>query len=129
MSALPAREPTASRAVPGSIAAAQWAQIQAVAPQAAAKAAVLFDHLWRQTPLSQSILIRAANRPDSETTVVSLARLGGAPGSFEVLERGDWTAAFDIGVFGATNRLPKELVIDVANLFRDPQRFNACALG
>ncbi len=35
MSALPAREPTASRAVPGSIAAAQWAQIRAVAPQAA----------------------------------------------------------------------------------------------
>jgi hypothetical protein len=88
--------------------------VMAVAPQAAAKAAVLFDNLWRQTPLSQAVLIRAANRPDSETTVVSLARLGGAPGSFEVLERGDWTAAFDIGVFGATNRLPKELVIDVA---------------
>jgi len=35
VSALPAREPTASRAVPGSIAAAQWAQIRAVAPQAA----------------------------------------------------------------------------------------------
>ena len=35
MSALPAREPTASRAVPGSIAAAQWAQIRAAAPQAA----------------------------------------------------------------------------------------------
>ena len=36
MSALPARGPAASRAVPGSIAAAQWAQIQAAAPQAAA---------------------------------------------------------------------------------------------
>jgi hypothetical protein len=35
VSALPAREPTAGRAVPGSIAAAQWAQIRAVAPQAA----------------------------------------------------------------------------------------------
>ena len=35
MSALPAPGPAASRAVPGSIAAAQWAQIQAAAPQAA----------------------------------------------------------------------------------------------
>jgi hypothetical protein len=33
VSALPDREPAASRAVPGSIAAAQWAQIQAAAPQ------------------------------------------------------------------------------------------------
>ena len=36
MSALPAPGPAASRAVPGSIAAARWAQIQAAAPQAAA---------------------------------------------------------------------------------------------
>jgi site-specific recombinase XerD len=35
VSALPAREPAASRAVAGSIAAAQWAQIQAAAPQVA----------------------------------------------------------------------------------------------
>jgi hypothetical protein len=34
--ALPARGPAASRAVPGSIAAAQWAQIRVAAPQAAA---------------------------------------------------------------------------------------------
>ncbi len=33
MSALPARGPAASRAVPGSTAAAQWAQIRAEAPQ------------------------------------------------------------------------------------------------
>jgi site-specific recombinase XerD len=36
VSALPARGPAPSRAVPGSIAAAQWAQIRADAPQAAA---------------------------------------------------------------------------------------------
>ena len=36
MSALPARGPAPGRAVPGSIAAAQWAQIRAEAPQAAA---------------------------------------------------------------------------------------------
>ena len=36
VSALPARGPAASRAVPGSIAAAQWAQIRAAAPQVAA---------------------------------------------------------------------------------------------
>ena len=36
MSALPARGPDASRAVPGSIAAAQWAQIRAAAPQVTA---------------------------------------------------------------------------------------------
>ena len=36
MSALPAREPAPSRAVPGSIAAAQWAQLRAAAPQVTA---------------------------------------------------------------------------------------------
>jgi site-specific recombinase XerD len=36
VSALPAREPAASRAVAGSIAAVQWAQIEAAAPQLAA---------------------------------------------------------------------------------------------
>ena len=36
MSALPARGPAASRAVPGSIAAAQWAQIRPAAPQVTA---------------------------------------------------------------------------------------------
>jgi hypothetical protein len=35
VSALPAREPAAGRAVPGSVAAAQRAQIRAVAPPAA----------------------------------------------------------------------------------------------
>ena len=36
MSALPDSGPAGNRAVPGSIAAAQWAQIRAAAPQAAA---------------------------------------------------------------------------------------------
>ena len=36
MSALPAREPAPSRAVPGSIAAAEWAQLRAAAPQVTA---------------------------------------------------------------------------------------------
>ena len=36
MSALPAREPAASRAVPGSAAAAQWAQFRSGAPQVTA---------------------------------------------------------------------------------------------
>jgi hypothetical protein len=36
VSALPAGEPAASRAVPGSTAAAQWAQIRAEAPQVTA---------------------------------------------------------------------------------------------
>ncbi len=36
MSALPASGPAASRAVPGSIAAAQWAQLRAAAPQVTA---------------------------------------------------------------------------------------------
>jgi site-specific recombinase XerD len=36
VSALPARVPAAGRAVPGSIAAAQWAQLEAASPQAAA---------------------------------------------------------------------------------------------
>ena len=36
MSALPARGPAPSRAVPGGIAAAQWAQIRAAAPQVTA---------------------------------------------------------------------------------------------
>jgi len=86
----------------------------AVAAPAAAKAAVLFDALWRSTPIAPAVLVRAANRPQGDSAIISLTALGGAGGSFEVLERGDWTAAFDIGVLGPTGRLPSELVVDVA---------------
>jgi hypothetical protein len=75
---------------------------------------VLFDALWRSTPIVPAVLVRAANRPQGDSAIISLTALGGAGGSFEVLERGDWTAAFDIGVLGPTGRLPSELVVDVA---------------
>jgi hypothetical protein len=86
----------------------------AVAPPAAAKAAVLFDVLWRQTPIVPAVLVRSADRPQIDTATVSLSRLGGSAANFEVLERSDWTAAFDLGVLGPGGRLPVELVIDVA---------------
>ena len=86
----------------------------AVAPPAAAKAAVLFDVLWRQTPIVPAVLVRTADRPRIDTAIVSLSRLGGSAANFEVLERSDWTAAFDLGVLGPGGRLPVELVIDVA---------------
>ena len=86
----------------------------AVAPAAAAKAAVLFDALWRRTPIVPGVLVRGADRPQIDSAIVSLSRLGGSPATFEVLERSDWTAAFDLGALGPGGRLPVELVIDIA---------------
>ena len=74
---------------------------------------MLFDALWRQTAIVPSVVIRAADRPQIDDDRF-LSRLGGSAGSFEVLERGDWTAAFDLGVLGPSGRLPVELVVDVA---------------
>lgn len=86
----------------------------AVAPDAGAKAAGLFDDLWRKIAISKSVVIRSANDSSSESSAVSLTRLGGAATSFDVLERGDWTASFDLGALASDGRMPTRLELDVS---------------
>ena len=85
----------------------------AVAPDAGATAAGLFDSLWRKIAVTKSVVVRSANEIAGEASSVSLTRLGGATG-FDVLERGDWTATFDLGALASDGRLPARLELDVS---------------
>ncbi|MCB8822797.1 cellulose biosynthesis cyclic di-GMP-binding regulatory protein BcsB [Microvirga rosea] len=86
----------------------------AIAPDAGAKAAGLFDDLWRRLAVSRSVVIRNANDGSGDASAVSLARLGGTAMSFDVLERGDWSATFDLGALASDGRVPSRLELDVS---------------
>ncbi|KAB0264457.1 cellulose biosynthesis cyclic di-GMP-binding regulatory protein BcsB [Microvirga brassicacearum] len=86
----------------------------AVAPDAGATAAGLFDDHWRRIAVSKAVVIRSANDASGKASAVSLTRLGGAATSFDVLERGDWSAAFDLGALASDGRVPTRIELDVS---------------
>jgi len=86
----------------------------AVAPDAGAQAAGLFDELWRKIPTSKSVVLRGVNDNAGDASAVSLVRLGGSATSFDVLERGDWSATFDLGRLASDGRVPSRLEVDVS---------------
>lgn len=88
--------------------------LMAVAPDAGAKAAGLFDDLWRRLAVSKSVVIRSVNDNSGDASAVSLARLGGTATSFDVQERGDWSATFDLGALASDGRVPSRLELDVS---------------
>jgi len=83
VSALPARGPAASRAVPGSIAAAQWAQIRAAAPQVTAtiqrylQRLGVFLELLADRVRSSAVLLRE----DELRRLLLASKRGGRPGA------------------------------------------------
>lgn len=74
----------------------------------------LFDSYWRNISGSPSLIPRAAHKPDTKESFILLKNLGGSPGSFDVMSRADWTAAFDIAEVASDGRVPSELVLDVS---------------
>jgi len=85
-----------------------------VAPDAGAKAAGLFDDMWRKVAVSKSLVVRSANDSAGTGSAVSLTRLGGTATSFDVLERGDWTATFDLAALASDGRVPNRLELEVS---------------
>lgn len=82
--------------------------------QAGANFASLFDNVWRNISGAPALTVRSAHKPRSEESFILLKNLGGAPGSFDVMSRADWTASFDIAEVASEGRVASELVLDIA---------------
>jgi len=75
----------------------------------------MLTSIWRPTAVVSNIRVTAANVPGSEDrSAIGVGRLGGQPGTFDVLERGDWTANFDLASLHSRGRQPKRFQIDVS---------------
>jgi hypothetical protein len=85
-----------------------------IAPDAGAKAAGLFGEFWRGISVSPALAVQTIDRPRSDGAIVTLKNLGGAPGSFDVLGRAEWTASFDLEAVSADGRRPSTLLLDVS---------------
>lgn len=85
-----------------------------LAGDAGAQAAGLFSSYWNQVAVAPALVVKTAGPPTHDAAAVSLAYLGGKPGSFDVLAHADWNASFDIGAVAADGRVPAKLVLDVA---------------
>ena len=67
----------------------------AVAPDAGAQAAGVFNAAWRRILVSRQVQVQTATPPQSfQGDGVRLSALGGAPDSFDVVSRGDWNVNF-----------------------------------
>ncbi|NUU04639.1 hypothetical protein [Herbaspirillum robiniae] len=83
-------------------------------PQAGTAFASMFDSYWRNISGAPNLIARTAHKPGTGEDFILLKNLGGAPGSFDVMSRADWTASFDIAEVASDGRLPSELVLDVS---------------
>jgi hypothetical protein len=87
----------------------------AVAADAGAQAAGLFDNTLRPVLTTDSVVAPIAN-PDARDTgpVVRLSSLGGSAQTFDVLARGDWTVSFPLAAVSADSRMPSKIVLYLA---------------
>ncbi|VVE27320.1 hypothetical protein PCA20602_03462 [Pandoraea capi] len=82
----------------------------AIAGDAGAQAAGLFDDALRRLLVSNNVTAPIAHTPDIEDkTVVRLSSLGGSADSFDVLARGDWTLSFPLSAVASSGRMPGEI--------------------
>ncbi|VVE40844.1 hypothetical protein PFI31113_04117 [Pandoraea fibrosis] len=82
----------------------------AIAGDAGAQAAGLFDDSLRRLLVSNNVTAPIAHTPDIEDKqVVRLSSLGGSADSFDVLARGDWTVSFPLTAVASGGRMPGEI--------------------
>ena len=87
----------------------------AVAADAGAQGAGVFDTAWRHILASRQVQVQTASPPSSfQDGSLRLTSLGGSAASFDVVARGDWNASFPLAAVSADGRVPDELVMDVA---------------
>jgi hypothetical protein len=85
-----------------------------LAPGAGIRLAEIFDSSWRGVAASTALSVKTASPAPTDANMVSLAALGAAPGSFDVIGYGEWVAKFDIGAGALRGRRPTELVMDLS---------------
>lgn len=82
---------------------------------AAGKAIGLFSAAWNKLARTRQLTVgEEANMPLSEDGRVALTRLGGQPGSIDVLAKADWSASFALGSVAYDGRVPVSAAVDVA---------------
>lgn len=87
----------------------------AVAADAGAKAAGVFDGHWRNVLVSRQAEVKQVGEAlRSEHGHLRLSTLGGNFGTFDVVSRGEWTATFPLSAVSVNGRMPGELNLDLA---------------
>ncbi|WP_191576652.1 cellulose biosynthesis cyclic di-GMP-binding regulatory protein BcsB [Achromobacter insolitus] len=87
----------------------------AIAADAGAQGAGVFDTAWRRILASRQVQVQTALPPQSmQDGGVRLSTLGGSSASFDVVARGDWNASFPLAAVTTDGRVPDELIMDVA---------------
>ncbi|MBV7503336.1 cellulose biosynthesis cyclic di-GMP-binding regulatory protein BcsB [Achromobacter sp. ACM05] len=87
----------------------------AVAADAGAQGAGVFDTSWRRILASLQVQVQTALPPQSmQDGGVRLSTLGGSSASFDVVARADWNASFPLAAVTTDGRVPDELIMDVA---------------
>ncbi|NBB13232.1 cellulose biosynthesis cyclic di-GMP-binding regulatory protein BcsB [Pseudomonas sp. SLFW] len=82
---------------------------------AAGKAIGLFSAAWNKLARTRQLTVgEEANMPLSEDGRVALSRLGGKPGSVDVLAKTDWSASFPLGSVAYDGRVPVSAAVDVS---------------
>ncbi|WP_122571381.1 cellulose biosynthesis cyclic di-GMP-binding regulatory protein BcsB [Pseudomonas viridiflava] len=86
-----------------------------IKPDSAVKAISLFSSAWNKLALTRHLSIgEETAMPLSEDGRVALTRLGGRPGTVDVLAKTDWSASFPLGSVAYDGRVPVTAMIDVA---------------
>ncbi|WP_296182994.1 cellulose biosynthesis cyclic di-GMP-binding regulatory protein BcsB [Pseudomonas sp. UBA1879] len=82
---------------------------------AATNAIALFSAAWNKLARTRQLTVgEEANMPLSEDGRVALTRLGGKPGSVDVLAKTDWSASFPLGSVAYDGRVPVSAAVDVS---------------
>lgn len=87
----------------------------AVAADAGAKAAGVFDVHWRNVLVSREAEVKQVGEGlRNDHGHLRLSALGGNFGTFDVVSRGEWTATFPLSAVSVNGRMPGELHLDLA---------------
>lgn len=87
----------------------------AVASDAGAEAAGVFDSHWRNVLIRPDAVVHAVDENDGDDDRhLRIASLGGSQTAFDVVTRGEWNAVFPLSAVAVDGRMPGELVLDVA---------------
>lgn len=85
----------------------------AIAPDAGARAAGLFDSAWRRVLTSSQATLHTVERP-AQPDSVRLIDLGGSTQAFDVTTRGEWTVNVPLSAVTAAGYVPSRLLLDMA---------------
>ncbi|MBT2339616.1 MULTISPECIES: hypothetical protein [Pseudomonas] len=85
-----------------------------IAPDATGKALSLLGSAWNKLARNRQLTVNEAQTPLSDDGRVALSRLGGAPGTFDVASRFDWSTSFPLGSVAYDGRLPVTAVVDIS---------------